>query len=127
MVAMQHGRAQHQSVELGARRDGTLTGLRVRVVADCGAYPDDAVEMPSLTGLMAAGVYRLPKVDFAWRCVVTNTTPIGAYRGAGRPEATALLERAMDMLAAELQLDPAELRRRNFIAPGAFPHVTVAG
>jgi carbon-monoxide dehydrogenase large subunit len=127
MVAMQHGRGQRQSVELGARRDGTLTGLRVRVTADCGAYPADAVEMPSLTAMMAAGVYGLPKVDFAWRCVVTNTTPIGAYRGAGRPEATALLERAMDMLAAELQIDPAELRRRNLIAPDAFPHETVAG
>jgi carbon-monoxide dehydrogenase large subunit len=127
MVAMQHGRGQRQEVELGARRDGTLTGLRVRVVADCGAYPDDAVEMPSLTGRMAAAVYRLPKVDFAYRCVVTNTTPIGAYRGAGRPEATALMERALDMLAAELELDPAELRRRNFIAPDAFPHQTVAG
>jgi aerobic carbon-monoxide dehydrogenase large subunit len=127
MVAMQHGRAQHQSVELGARRDGTLTGLRVRVIADCGAYPADATEMPGLTGRMAAGVYRLPKVDFAWQCVVTNTTPIGAYRGAGRPEAAALLERAMDMLAVELDLDPAELRRRNFIAPEDFPHETVAG
>jgi carbon-monoxide dehydrogenase large subunit len=127
MIAMQHGRAQHQSVELGARRDGTLTGLRVRVTADCGAYPGDAVDMPSLTARMAAGVYRLPKVDFAWRCVVTNTTPIGAYRGAGRPEATALIERAMDLLAAELDMDPAELRRRNFIAPDAFPHETVAG
>jgi aerobic carbon-monoxide dehydrogenase large subunit len=127
MVAMQHGRAQFQEVELGARRDGTLTGLRVRVTADCGAYPADATDMPSLTGLMSAGVYALPKVDFEWRCVVTNTTPIGAYRGAGRPEATALIERAMDMLAAELELDPAELRRRNFIAPDAFPHETAGG
>jgi carbon-monoxide dehydrogenase large subunit len=127
MIAMQHGRGQFQEVELGARRDGTLTGLRVRVTADCGAYPADAIDMPSLTGRMAAGVYRLPKLDFAWRCVVTNTTPIGAYRGAGRPEAAALIERAMDMLADELGLDPAELRRRNFIAPEDFPHETVAG
>jgi carbon-monoxide dehydrogenase large subunit len=127
MIAMQHGRAQHQEVELGARRDGTLTGLKVRVTADCGAYPADATDMPSLTGLMGAGVYRLPRIDFAWRCVVTNTTPIGAYRGAGRPEATALLERAMDMLAAELGIDPAELRRRNLIPPEDFPHETVTG
>jgi carbon-monoxide dehydrogenase large subunit len=127
MVAMAHGRGQRQEVELGARRDGTLTGLRVRVTADCGAYPEDAVEMPTLTGMMAAGTYRVPKVDFAYRCVVTNTTPIAAYRGAGRPEATALLERAMDMLAAELELDPAELRRRNLLDPGDFPHETVVG
>jgi carbon-monoxide dehydrogenase large subunit len=127
MIAMQHGRAQVQEVELGARRDGTLVGIKVRVLADCGAYPGDAVIMPFLTGQMACGVYRIPRVDFAFRCVVTNTTPIGAYRGAGRPEATALIERAMNQLAAKLDMDPAELRRRNFIAPDDFPHKTVAG
>ena len=100
MVSMQHGRAQVQDVELGAKRDGTITGLKVRVLADCGAYPHDALLMPGLTGLMSSGVYNIPKIDFSFRCVVTNTTPIGAYRGAGRPEATALVERAMDMLAA---------------------------
>ncbi len=127
MIGMQHGRAQVQDVELGARRDGTLTGLKVRVIADCGAYPADATLMPALTGLMACAVYRIPKVDYAFRCVVTNTTPIGAYRGAGRPEATALVERAMDMLAAELDMDPAEIRRRNFIPPEDFPHQTASG
>jgi aerobic carbon-monoxide dehydrogenase large subunit len=127
MIAMQHGRAQVQEVELGARRDGTLVGIKVRVVADGGAYPGDAVIMPFLTGQMASGVYRVPRVDYSFRCVATNTTPIGAYRGAGRPEATALIERAMDQLAAKLELDPAELRRRNFIAPDDFPHQTVAG
>jgi carbon-monoxide dehydrogenase large subunit len=127
MIAMQHGRAQIQDVELAAERDGTITGLRVRVTADCGAYPADAVEMPTLTKKMAAGVYRIPRIDFGYRCVVTNTTPIGAYRGAGRPEATALLERAMDLLAGELGMDPVEVRRRNLIAPDDFPHETVVG
>jgi aerobic carbon-monoxide dehydrogenase large subunit len=127
MIAMQHGRAQIQDVELGARNDGTLVGIRVHVVADCGAYPADAVIMPYLTGQMSSGVYRIPRVDFGFRCVVTNTTPIGAYRGAGRPEATALVERAMDQLAARLDMDPADLRRRNFIAPDDFPHKTIAG
>jgi carbon-monoxide dehydrogenase large subunit len=127
MVAMQHGRAQVQEVALGAKSDGTLVGIKVRVVADCGAYPGDAVIMPFLTGQMSSGVYRIPRVDFAYNAVVTNTTPIGAYRGAGRPEATALIERAMDQLAARLDLDPAELRRRNFIPPDDFPHQTVAG
>ena len=127
MIAMQHGRAQVQDVELGARSDGTLVGIRVHVLADCGAYPADAVIMPFLTGQMASGVYRIPRVDFGFRCVVTNTTPIGAYRGAGRPEATALIERAMDQLAAKLEMDPAELRRRNFIPPDDFPHKTIAG
>jgi carbon-monoxide dehydrogenase large subunit len=81
--------------------------------------------MPMLTGLMSSGVYDIPKVDFHFDCVVTNTTPIGAYRGAGRPEATALVERAIDMFAAEIGMDPAEVRRKNFITE--FPHQTVTG
>jgi carbon-monoxide dehydrogenase large subunit len=127
MLSMQHGRAQVQEVELGAKRDGMLVGIKLRVTADCGAYPGDAVVMPFLTGQMASGVYRMPRVDFAFRCAATNTTPIGAYRGAGRPEAAALVERAMDQLATRLDVDPAELRRRNFIPPDDFPHQTVAG
>jgi carbon-monoxide dehydrogenase large subunit len=127
MVSMQHGRAQLQEVELGAKSDGTLTGIKIHVLADCGAYPADAVGMPELTGLMAAGVYRMPKIDYSMRCVVTNTTPIGAYRGAGRPEAAALIERAMDQLAVKLEMDPAELRRKNFIQPEDFPIQTAGG
>src|SRR3954468_9313387 len=125
MVAMQHGRAQVQEVEIGGTRDGRVTGLRARVLADCGAYPADASLMPMLTGLMSCGVYDIPKVDFQFTCVVTNTTPIGAYRGAGRPEATALIERAIDMFAREIGMDPAEVRRINFIRE--FPHETVTG
>ncbi|MGZ8649558.1 MAG: xanthine dehydrogenase family protein molybdopterin-binding subunit, partial [Solirubrobacteraceae bacterium] len=127
MVSMQHGRAQLQEVELGAKSDGTLTGIKIHVLADCGAYPADAVEMPELTGMMASGVYRMPQVDYSMQCVVTNTTPIGAYRGAGRPEAAALIERAMDQLAVKLEMDPAELRRKNFIPPDDFPHTTATG
>jgi aerobic carbon-monoxide dehydrogenase large subunit len=127
MIAMQHGRAQLQDVELGAKSDGTLVGIKVRIIADFGGYPGDAGLLPFLTGQMVSGVYRIPRVDFAYKGVVTNTTPIGAYRGAGRPEATALVERAMDQLAARLDMDPAELRRRNFIPPDDFPHQTVAG
>jgi carbon-monoxide dehydrogenase large subunit len=125
MLVMTHGRAQIQDVEIGGTRDGRVTGLRVRVLADCGAYPADASLMPMLTGLMSCGVYDIPKVDFQFTCVVTNTTPIGAYRGAGRPEATALVERAIDMFAREIGIDPAEVRRRNFIR--SFPHQTVTG
>ena len=125
MLEMQHGRAQVQDVEIGGTRDGKLTGLKVRVIADCGAYPADAALMPMLTGLMSCGVYTFPKVDFHFDAVVTNTTPIGAYRGAGRPEATALVERAIDMYAAEIGMDPAEVRRKNFITE--FPHQTVTG
>ena len=125
MIEMQHGRAQVQDVEIGGTRDGKITGLKVRVIADCGAYPADAALMPMLTGLMSSGVYEIPKVDFHFDAVVTNTTPIGAYRGAGRPEAMALVERAVDMYAVAIDMDPAEVRRRNFISE--FPHQTVTG
>lgn len=125
MLEMQHGRAQVQDVEIGGTRDGKVTGLKVRVIADCGAYPADAALMPMLTGLMSCGVYDIPKVDYHFDAVVTNTTPIGAYRGAGRPEATALVERAIDMFAAEIGMDPADVRRKNFITE--FPHQTVTG
>ena len=127
MLAMAHGRAQLQDIVLGARHDGTLTGIKVRIIADCGAYPADAIGLPDGTGRMCCGPYRLPRADYAHRCVVTNTTPIGLYRGAGRPEATALLERAIDLLAAKLGLDPATLRRRNLIADDEFPYDTPTG
>ena len=127
MVAMTHGRGQIQDVELGATRDGMLVGLRARVLADVGAYPGIAMLLPMLTGQMSSGVYAIPAIDYEAQCVVTNTTPLGAYRGAGRPEAAAMVERAMDMLAAELGVDPADLRRRNLIARDRFPHTTQGG
>jgi len=124
MLAMTHGRAQVQEVELAATRDGRITGLRARLLADGGAYPADATPMLSSTRFMASGVYRIAKVEVAWECVATNTTPVAAYRGAGRPEATAMIERAVDLLAARLGIDPAELRRRNLIPARAFPYTT---
>jgi carbon-monoxide dehydrogenase large subunit len=127
MVAMTHGRGQVQQVELGAARDGRIRGLRVFVIQDIGAYASEAATLPPLTGLMASGPYRIPRIDFHAVAAVTTTTPVGAYRGAGRPEATFLLERALDMLAAELVIDPAEIRRRNFIPPEAFPYRTPTG
>ncbi len=127
MVGMTHGRGQVQQVELGATRDGRLVGLRARVVADLGAYPGVALILPFLTGQMSSGVYAIPAIDYEANCVVTNTTPLGAYRGAGRPEAAAMVERAMDMLAVELGIDPADLRRRNLIAPERFPYTTAGG
>lgn len=126
-LSMTHGRGQIQEVELGATRDGRLTGLRVRVLADAGAYPARGAFLPTYTGQMLAGPYQVPAIDYAARSYATNTTPTSAYRGAGRPEASALLERALDILASELALDPAELRRRNFIPPEAFPYTTSAG
>ncbi len=126
LVNMTHGRAQVNSVELGARRDGKLVGLRVDILADLGAYPM-AAYLPPTTQMMLAGVYRIPRIASRGRSVVTPTTPVAPYRGAGRPEATALLERAMDLLAAELAVDPAELRRRNLIPADAFPVQTAVG
>jgi carbon-monoxide dehydrogenase large subunit len=124
MLAMTHGRAQVQEVELAATRDGRITGLRARLVADGGAYPGEASPNVSSTRYMASGVYRIARVEVAWQCVATNTTPVAAYRGAGRPEAAAMVERAVDLLAARLRLDPAEVRRRNLIPARAFPYTT---
>jgi aerobic carbon-monoxide dehydrogenase large subunit len=126
LVVLTHGRAQIQDVELGARGDGTLTGMRVRLLADMGAYPIGAF-LPPITGEMLSGVYRIPRISCEGVTVVTNATPIAPYRGAGRPEATALVERAVDLLADELGIDPVELRRRNLIPPAAFPYRTATG
>jgi carbon-monoxide dehydrogenase large subunit len=111
MVAMTHGRAQVQTVTIGGDRDGRIRAYRLHVLQDSGAYPKFGALLPSLTSLMAPGVYDIPVLETSFESVVTTTTPVGAYRGAGRPEATALIERAMDMLAARLAIDPAELRR----------------
>src|SRR5207249_3665366 len=96
------------------------------LLADMGAYPLGAY-MPTTTGEMLGGVYRIPKVAYRGRCVVTNTTPIGAYRGAGRPEAAALIERAVDLVADEVGMDPVEVRRANLVPSDAFPFTTAVG
>jgi aerobic carbon-monoxide dehydrogenase large subunit len=127
MVAMNHGRAQIQDIEIGARSDGTIVGLRGHLIADVGAYPVMGVFLPTLTRMMAAGVYTIPKIDVRASVATTNTTAVGAYRGAGRPEAAALVERAVDMVAAELGLDPVEVRRKNLIPKFDQPHTTVVG
>jgi len=127
MVAMHHGRASTLSFELGASREGKIDALRLNILADAGAYPGIGSFLPMLTSMMASGVYVIPKIEIDVRAVATNTTPVGPVRGAGRPEATQMLERAMDLLAAELSLDPAEVRRRNFIPNDAFPYTTASG
>ena len=127
MVALPPGRAMVLEFELGATREGRIEALKLDILADAGAYPGLGAFLPNLTALMSSGVYQIPKIESHIRAVVTNTTPIGAVRGAGRPEATQMLERAVDLLAAELSLDPAEVRRRNFIPNDAFPFTTAAG
>jgi carbon-monoxide dehydrogenase large subunit len=128
LVSMPHGRAQVGYYELGLTREGVITGMRARVVADTGAYAgfNGGLVMGS-TFLMSQGVYRIPKIGFDAAAALTNTTPVGAFRGAGRPEATAYLERMMDLAADELGLDPVEIRRRNFIQPADFPYKTIPG
>jgi len=127
MVSLTHGRSQVQHVEIGARRDGTITGLRFEVLTNVGAYPQLGSFMGQTTAEMISGVYAIPDIAFRGSSVVSNVTPLGAYRGAGRPEAAAAIERAVDLLAAELELDPVEVRRRNLIAADAFPFTTGAG
>jgi aerobic carbon-monoxide dehydrogenase large subunit len=127
MVAMHHGRAQWADFELGGTRDGQFKALRVKLLQDAGAYPGIGAFLAVLTQMMSSGVYDIPKIEVDITSVVSNSTPIGPVRGAGRPEATQMIERAVDMYAAEIGMDPAELRRRNFIANDRFPIQTAAG
>ena len=124
---MTHGRAQLQQVRIGGRRAGTVLAYRLEILQDAGAYPRLGAILPSLTILMATGPYDIPRAEAVARTVVTTTTPTGAYRGAGRPEATAALERAMDLCAAEIGMDPAEGRRVNLLPPFTQPHRTSFG
>ena len=127
MLALLHGRAQQLEFTLGGTRDGDVLAYRLDILADSGAYPILGAYLPNLTGLMAAAVYAIPKVEVESRSVVTNTTATTSIRGAGRPEAAQAIERALDLFAAEAELDPAEVRRKNFVAKDAFPHTTPTG
>jgi len=127
MQAMPHSRGQVQYAELGCRADGTFTGLRLRVVGDAGAYPTVGAYLPGGTRRMAPGPYAFTNFECDVAVALTNTTPMGAYRGAGRPEATALLERLVDQAARELKIDPIELRLRNLVPNDAFPYTTATG
>ena len=127
MMGLVHGRDQLQLVEIGAKSDGTIVGLRGHIIANAGAYPAIGALLPSFTRNMSSGVYAIPKIDVRTSAAVTNTTTVGAYRGAGRPEAAALVERVVDMLAAELGIDPVEIRRKNLIPPFDSSYTTAVG
>ncbi len=127
LTGMTHGRAQRHTIKIGGNRDGRVLAYRLDVVQDTGAYPRMGGFLPTLTNLMAAGPYDLANVTVGYRVAVTNTTPIFAYRGAGRPEATAAIERAMDLFAAEIGMDPAEVRRKNLVPSDKFPYQTPCG
>lgn len=127
MLSM-HGRGQVQFAELGLTSQGRITGLRATVLGDCGAYAGFGGGFPlGTTFIMAQGCYDIPRLDYTGVAVMTNTAPVGAFRGAGRPEAAAMLERLMDHAARELGLAPEDLRRINFLAPDAFPVATLTG
>src|SRR2546421_73066 len=128
MQATIHGRAQVGTVEIGCRNDGTITGLRYNVFADLGAYHQLLTPaIPTLTGLMLSGAYKIPAIQMNVTGVFTNKMATDAYRGAGRPEATYVVERAMDLVADELKMDPVEVRRKNFPRSDEFPFHTATG
>lgn len=125
LTAMVHGRAQTHDVEVGFDDEGRLLALRVLITQDCGAWPDTTgIGLPTLTSFMSGGCYHVPVIAPSFRSVVTNTTPVGSYRGAGRPEASFMIERVIDHVAAELGADPLDVRRRNFVQPGEMPFAT---
>jgi len=123
-----HGRDQIDDLEVAIKRDGTVLGLRCRVIADLGAYYQLLTPLiPTLTGLMMTGCYKIPAARMEITGVFTNKMATDAYRGAGRPEATYLIERVMDLVAVELKKDPIEVRRKNFPQPKDFPYATPTG
>ena len=128
MLTMSHGRGQKQYAELAVKRNGRILGLRTRIVSDAGAYSNgDNTDIPFQTFKMGTGVYDIPAYEAEVYSVLTNKTPQGSYRGAGRPEAAYLIERAIEITARRLKLDPVKVRQLNFIQKGKFPFKTPAG
>ena len=127
MNTLAHGRGQWLHMTLGGTKDGKVLAYKLDVTQDSGAYPGVGAFMPALTAMLATGVYHIHRVEVEGRSVVTNTTPMTTFRGAGRPEAAQAIERMMDLYAAEIGMDPAEVRRKNFIPKDAFPHQTHSG
>jgi aerobic carbon-monoxide dehydrogenase large subunit len=125
-LATNHGRDQWADVEIAAELDGRIRGLRMHVVQDLGGFPR-GTDLAELTGRMSSGCYDIPALEFRSRSVYTNKMALGAYRGAGRPEAAYYVERAIDLLADAAGLDPVEVRRRNFIAPFENSYTTASG
>lgn len=127
MVGLVHGRGQVQYMKIGGTRDGRITAYNLHVIQHSGAYGSMGAGLPNNCLTMLSGCYDIASLGFTSVSVVTNTTPVGPYRGAGRPEAAAAIERAVDAFATAIGMDPAKVRRKNFIAPEAFPLVTATG
>ena len=126
MVALHHGRGLEMNFTIGGTSDGDLRAYRIEMLQEAGAYPGLGAFLPNLTALMSSGVYAIPRIEAEGVSVVTNTTPTTAFRGAGRPEASQAIERAIDAFAAAAGLDPVEVRRRNLIPADAFPYTTAS-
>ena len=127
-VGMSHARGKVSHLELAATKEGRVTAVRLNHIADLGAYPKGPEARLAMTSAMiCVGAYGIPEADLDVHAVYTHRTPEAPYRGAGRPEGIFVIERGMDLLAKELDMDPAELRRRNYILPDAFPYTTAGG
>ncbi|MCX6460073.1 MAG: molybdopterin-dependent oxidoreductase [Actinobacteria bacterium] len=127
-VSTHHGRDQIQDIEIAATKDGTVLGMKVDLLADMGAYLQIITPGTPLLGMfMYSGIYKMEALDFTCTGVYTTKTPTDAYRGAGRPESTYAIERIMDELAAELGMEPMELRKKNWIKHDEFPYTQIAG
>ncbi len=127
-LTVHHGRDQLQRISVAADADGRIRGVKVDLLADMGAYLMLVTPgVPLLGAFMYSGIYKMDAYDFTCTGVFTTKMPTDAYRGAGRPEATFAIERAVDELAAELGMDPIELRRRNWIRHSEFPYTTICG
>ncbi|HET6318471.1 MAG TPA: xanthine dehydrogenase family protein molybdopterin-binding subunit, partial [Chloroflexota bacterium] len=125
LATMAHGRDQIDYISVACKSDGTILGLKGRLLADLGAYLYfGTAEIPTLTTLMGTGPYQFTNVQYDLYGVFTNKVPTDAYRGAGRPEATYFQERMLDAIADDLNLDPADVRKRNFLRPDQFPYTT---
>lgn len=125
MSTTNHGRDQIQHLEAAVADDGKIEGLRVKILSNCGAY--GAATVGQRTGIMSTGPYEIRNLKTDVYGIMTNSTPTGAYRGAGRPEAAYMLERLIDRISVELDLDPIEVRRRNFVPADAFPYKGATG
>lgn len=127
MTGLGHGRGQIQDARLGGTRDGRILAYELNVIQDSGAYPRFGAFLPFMTGRMLTGTYDIANAAIAAKGVLTNTVPTVAYRGAGRPEAAAAIERMVDMFAREIDMDPVEVRRRNLIRADQFPFTNATG
>jgi carbon-monoxide dehydrogenase large subunit len=127
MLDLGHGRDQIQYAELGGDQEGNLKAFRARVIQNAGAYPDVGSFLPRMLGVMGAGPYAIENVEVTSQSVLTNTPPLLAYRGAGRPESTTMIERMIDLYSYEIAIDPAELRRKNLLTESALGIPTATG